>query len=139
MAIKALSQISHDGTIYAKGDVIDSIGEEQAKILVDSGSAEVVSETAGEDSKPKTAPTTPQVDNDPSGKRDTGTPPTGKPAEEQLLPESFTTPEGEYASVKNKNGIVYKYTFKGKSLKKDEYAKAYEESVAAAGEDSKPE
>lgn len=55
------------------------------------------------------------------------------------LPSSFNTPDGKYTTKLNKNGKVSGYLLDGESIKKVEYAVAYEASVEAAGSEDEAE
>lgn len=111
MRVVALSNINHDGVQYVKDDVLD-LSDSEGQDLIDIGSA------ASEQDNAESSNEQP---------------------EEQTLPESFTTPTGEYSTKKNVKGVTSGYLLDGRAIKKAEYQAAYEQSLDESGDEGQDE
>lgn len=102
--VVALGSIGHDGADYVKDDVIE-VTVDQAKELIEAGSARAVAYDETEIEAPVE------------------------------LPKSFTTDDGDYSTKLNTKGKVSGYLLDGVQIKKVEYTAAYEASLEAADDE----
>lgn len=172
--VKVLRSVNHNGVKYGADEVIGDLTQHQAAQLIDSGEAVKAGAgeqaSAGKRVPPKPSAVRDSVKGKPAaGDKKTvsekaqereqakadaangGTPAGEEDLDDQggdqtevELPESFTTPEGEYSVKRNVKGHVSGYQFaatdaaegdKPAVVKKADYQTAYEASVDAAGQE----